>query len=125
MNPLLAGKPASPRLRALPVSRAMYRPGMPRTSLRFLRFLIHSSVGRDAVDFPSLTSVAGERMFKTARIRRDFRDNKSNQDGATPIGFLIEKPAASLVELADRGLAHGQVAAVGKIETPLVGLGAV
>ena len=39
--------------------------------------------------------------------------------------FLVEELPASIFELADRGLAHGTAAAVGKIEAPLAGLGIV
>src|SRR6266849_4312763 len=60
-----------------------------------------------------------------ARIRSDVRYDKSNIDGSTTKCFLVEKLAASILELADRGLAQGTVVAVGKIEAPLVGLGIV
>ena len=36
--------------------------------------------------------------------------------------FLVEKLAAAIFESANRGLAQGTAAAVGKIETPLMGL---
>jgi hypothetical protein len=39
--------------------------------------------------------------------------------------FLIEKLAASVLELADRWLAQSTALAVGSIEAPLVGLGIV
>ena len=61
-------------------------------------------------------------MFKTARIWSDVRDNKSNIDGSAIECFLVVKLAASILELADRGLAHGPAAAAGKIEAPLVRL---
>src|SRR5712692_1371028 len=56
------------------------------------------------------------------RIRSDVRDDKSNENGSAIKWFLIEKLAAPILELADGGLAQGAVVAVGKIETPLVGL---
>src|SRR5258708_6280558 len=64
-------------------------------------------------------------MFKVAGIRRDVRDDKSNQDGPSAQCLLIEKLAAPVLELANRGLAQGATGAVGEVEAPLVGLGIV
>src|SRR6266852_5905391 len=89
---------------------------------RRLRLICHACVCRDPVHFPSLASIVREGLFKTAGIRRDVRYNEPNKDGSAIQGFLIVKFAASIFELADRGLAQGAVVAVGKIEAPLVGL---
>jgi len=56
------------------------------------------------------------------RIRSDVGDDKSNKNGATMQHFPVEKLAAAIFESANRGLAQGTAAAVGKIETPLMGL---
>src|SRR5438552_12667178 len=93
-----------------------------QTSVRFLRFIRHACVGRNPVHFPSLASIVREGLFKTARIRSDVRDNKTNIDASAIKCFLVEKFATSIPEVADRGLAQGTVVAVGKIEAPLVGL---
>jgi len=85
----------------------------------------HPGVGRDPVYFPGLASIIRECLFKTARIRSDVRNNKSNKDGSAIECFLTEELAASIFELANSGLAHGAAAAVGKIEAPLAGLGIV
>src|SRR6202041_332080 len=95
------------------------------SSVRFVRFNLHPCVGGDPIQFPSLASVVRERLFKVARSRSDVRNNKSNKDGSGIECFLIEKLAASILELADRGLAHGTAVTVGKIEAPLMGLGIV
>jgi hypothetical protein len=59
------------------------------------------------------------------RIRSDVRPDHSNQDGSAIKWLLIEKLAAAILELADRGHAQGTAAAAGEILTPLVGLGIV
>ena|SRR5216683_4266349 len=89
---------------------------------RRLRFICHPCVGRDPVHFPSLASIVREGLLKTARIRRDVRYNEPNKDGSAIQCFLVVEFAASILELADRGLAQSAVVAVGKIEAPLVGL---
>ena len=61
------------------------------------------------------------------RTRVGLRPNKSNQDGFA-IGarwFGVVKLAASLLEFADCGRAHGSALAGGPIEAPLVSLGIV
>jgi len=93
--------------------------------MRLVGFIVHACVGRDPVYFPSLASIIRECLFKAARIRSDIRHDKSNVDGSAIQWFLIEKLAASILEPADRGLSHGSVVAVRKIEAPLVGLGIV
>src|ERR1700719_551171 len=89
---------------------------------RHPRFICHPGVCRDPVHFPSLASIVREGLFKTAGARRDVRYNEPNKDGPAIQCFLIVEFAASILELADRGLAQRAVVAVGKIETPLVGL---
>src|SRR5438128_2524602 len=91
-----------------------------KAASRRVRFIGHACVCRDPVDFPSLASIVGECLFETARIRRDVRNNESNKDGSTIQCFLVEKLAASILELAYRGSAEGAVVAIGKIEAPLV-----
>src|ERR1700676_1006309 len=98
---------------------------MRRSSLRFVRFIFHPSVGRYPIHFPSPASIIRERLFKTARIRSDVGDNKSNKDGAAIQCFLVKKLTAASSKLADGGFAHGATPAVGKIEVPLAGLGIV
>src|SRR5713101_236184 len=98
---------------------------LPRTSMRFIRFVFHPRVCRDPVDFPSLASIIRKRLFKAARIRGDVRDNKSNKNGPAVQCFLVEKLAASILEFADRGLTKRTAVTVGKIEAPLVGFGVV
>ena len=56
------------------------------------------------------------------RIRSDVGDDKSNENGAAMQRFLVEKLGAAIFEFANRGLAQRTAAAVGKIETPLMGL---
>ncbi len=89
---------------------------------RRLRFICQPCVCRDPVHFPSLASIVREGLFKTAGTRRDVRYNEPNKDGSAIQCFLVVEFAASILELADRGLAQGAVVAVGKIEAPLVGL---
>src|ERR1700723_4671965 len=95
------------------------------SSVRFVRFNLHPCVGCDPIHFPSLASVVRERLFKVARSRSDVRYNKSNRDGSGIECLLIEKLAASILELPDRGLTHSSAVTVGKIEAPLMGLGIV
>src|SRR5713226_6048577 len=89
---------------------------------RRLRFICHACVCRDPVHFPGLASIVREGLFKTAGIRRDVRYNEPNKGGSAIQCFLVVEFAASILELADCGLAQGAVVAVGKIEAPLVGL---
>src|ERR1700738_3784179 len=96
--------------------------GMRWSSVRLVRVIFHPCVRRDPVHFPSLASIVGEGLFETARIRCDARDNKPNIDGTAIQCFLVVKLAAPIFEFANRGLAQGTAVAVGKIETPLVGL---
>src|ERR1700730_2788717 len=81
----------------------------------FIRLSLHPCVYRDPVYFPGLAPIIRERLFKTARIRSDVRNNKSNKDGSTIECFLVEELPASIFELPYRGLAHGTAAAVGEI----------
>jgi hypothetical protein len=90
--------------------------------VRLVRFILHPCVCRNPIHFPSLASIVRERLLKVARIRSDAGYNKSNKDGSVIECFLIEKLAASIFELADRGLAQSAAVTVGKIEAPLVGL---
>src|ERR1700735_5404149 len=123
-NPTRARKPAS-RISLIVLDSRDPRTGMRRSSVRFVRFNLHPCVGCDPIHFPGLAAVVRKRLFKVARIRSDVRDNKSNKDGSGIECFLIEKLAASILELADRGLAHSTAVTVGKIEAPLMGLGIV
>src|SRR5260370_23974062 len=123
-NPTQARKPAS-KIWLIVSQSCDPLSGIRRSSVRFVRFIFHPCVCRDPIHFPSLASIVRERLFKAARIRSDVRYNKSNQDGSVIECFLIEKLAASIFELADRGLAHGTALTVGPIEAPLVGLGIV
>ena len=59
------------------------------------------------------------------RIRGDVRPDHPNHDGSAIKWLLIEKLAAAILELADRGHAQGTAAAAGEMLTPLVGLGTV
>jgi hypothetical protein len=63
--------------------------------------VFHPRVYRDPVYFPSLAPVIGKRLFKTARIRSDIRDDKSNKDGPPIECFLAIKLAAPILEFAD------------------------
>src|SRR5216684_8060089 len=84
--------------------------------------LSHQSICGDPVNFPRLSSVTRECLFKTARIGSDVGNDKSNKNGSAIQCFLVKKLAASILKLADRGLAHAAAVAVGKIEAPLMGL---
>src|SRR5580704_4436214 len=123
-NPTWARKPAS-RISLIVSASCDPLSGMRRSSMRFVRFNLHPCVCCDPIHFPSLASVVGKRLFKVARSWSDVRDNKSNNDGSGIECFLIEKLAASILELADRGLAHSAAVTVNKIEAPLMGLGIV
>src|SRR5437870_7619957 len=85
----------------------------------------HPRVFRDPVYFPGPPSIIRECLFKTARIRSDVRNYKSDKDGSAIECFLTEELTAPIFELPDRGLGEGAAVAVGKIEAPLVGLGIV
>ena len=91
-------------------------------SMRFARFIVYSRLVRNPVDFPSLASVIGERLFKVRRTRGHVRPNKSNQDNFAVNRILGEKLAASILEFADLGWIQDAILAVGPIEPPLVGL---
>jgi len=56
--------------------------GMMSSSVGFVRLIFHPCVYRDPVYFPGLAAIIRECLLKTARIRGDFRDNKSNKDGS-------------------------------------------
>ena len=83
--------------------------------------LLHARIYRDPVDFPRLAPVIRECLFKMDRIRLDVRNDKSNKNGFAIEKLLVEKLAASILELADRGLAQCTGVAIRKIEAPLVG----
>src|SRR5258708_4272542 len=97
---------------------------MRRSSVRFVRFIFHPCLVRNPVDFPGFAAIIRERLFKVGGIRGDVRPNKSNQDGsAIRAGwFCVEKLAASILEFADRGRAHGTAVAGGRLEPPRMGL---
>ena len=86
-----------------------------------LRSIFHACVRGDPIHLPGLPSILRESLFKTAGIWSDVRYNKSYKDSSAIQRFLIEKLAPPILELTDRGWAQGAVAAVGKIEAPLVG----
>jgi len=96
----------------------------PRQS-SFVGFILHPRVYRDPVDLPGLAPVIRECLFETARIPSDVRPDISHENGSPVQCFLIEELAAPILELTDRGLAQRAAAAVGRVETPLVGLGIV
>ena len=89
-----------------------------------LRHLL-ACIRRDPVHFPGLAAIIRESLFKAARSRRDVRDDKAHKDGPAVERFLVEKLAASILELTDRGWAQGTASAVGEIEAPLAGFGIV
>jgi len=89
---------------------------LPPSALCQIKF--HPCVYRDPVYFPGLASIIRECLFKTARIRSDVRNYKSDKDRPAIECLLIEKLAAPILELADRRLAHSAAVAVGKIEAP-------
>src|ERR1700722_19607278 len=123
-NPMWARNP--PRSLSLSVSDSCDPlPGLRRSSVRFVRFNLHPCVCCDPIHFPSLASVVGKRLFKVARSWSNVRDNKSNNDGSVIAACMLEKLEASILELADRGLAYSAAVTVGKIEAPLMGLGIV
>ena len=76
------------------------------------RLIFHPYVCRNPVHFPSLAAVFREGLFETARIRSDVRDDKPNIDGSAIKCFLVEKLAAAIFEVANRGLAQSTVVAV-------------
>src|SRR6516165_8172770 len=82
----------------------------------------HARVSRDPVHFPGLASVVGEGLLKSARIRSDVRNNKTNKDSPVVECFLVKEFAASILELADRGLTYRSVVAIREVEAPLMGL---
>src|SRR6266568_3566494 len=98
---------------------------MRRSSVRFVRFILHPRKCHHPVRFPGLAPIIRECLCKAARIRSDVRKAISTKDGSAMKCFLVEKLAAAILELADHGLAHGTVVAVGPIEAPLMGLGIV
>src|SRR6266576_832327 len=123
-NPTLARKPAS-RISLIVSQSCDPLLGIRASSVRLVRFIVHPCVGRNPIHFPRLASILGECLFKTARLRSDIRYNEPNQDGPVIEGFLIEKLAAPVLEFSDCRLAQGAILAVGKIQTPLAGLGIV
>ncbi len=58
-------------------------------------------------------------------IWTDVLKDVSNQDDFAIVRFLVDKLASSIFEFTDHRLGQGTVSAVGKIETPLMGLGIV
>ena len=90
-----------------------------------LGFACHPRVRGDPVDFPRLPPVIREGLLKMARGRRDVGYDKADEDGSAIECFLGKELAAPILELADRGLAHGAAVAACKIEAPLAGLGIV
>jgi hypothetical protein len=68
--------------------------------VRFDSFIFHQCLVRDPVDFPGLTSVIRERLFKVGRVRGDVRPNKSNQDRSAIRArwSRVEKLAASILD---------------------------
>src|SRR5260370_35782765 len=96
---------------------------MRRSSVRFAGFIVYPCLVRDRVYFPGLASILRERLFEVGRICVGLRPNKSNQDGSAIRArwFRVVKLAASILEFADRGRAHGSALAGGPIEFPLVG----
>ena len=83
---------------------------------------VDACIGRDPVHLPSLSAIVRKRLLRTARIRSDLGDHKSNEDGSAIQCFLIEELATAINELADGGLTQYAIGAVGRIEAPLVGL---
>src|SRR6202795_3914836 len=72
-NPTLARKPPSKIL--LIVSQSWDpRSGMRRSSVRFVLFIFHPSVGRDPIHFSSPAPVIREGLLPRARIRSDVGD---------------------------------------------------
>jgi hypothetical protein len=65
--------------------------------VRFIRFCFYARIYRDPVYFPSSATVLRERLFKTARVSFDIRDNKANQNSAAVDRFLIVKLAAAIL----------------------------
>src|SRR5229473_3732481 len=123
-NPTQARKPAS-KIWLIVFQSCDPLPGMRRSSVRFVRFIVHPCLFRNPVDFPGFASIIREGLLKVGGIRGDVRPNKSNQDRSAIRArwFRVEKLAASILEFADRGRAHGATLAGGPIEAPLVGLG--
>lgn len=88
-------------------------------------FGFDSSVYRDPVHFPRLTAIVRKRLFEAARIRRNVRYDKPNEDGTAIQCFLIEKLTASILKLANRGYTQSADGAVGEVQTPLAGFGVI
>src|SRR5262249_12840178 len=102
------------------------RPPQPNwSSLALARPIFHPRVYRDPVYFPSFAPVIRERLFKSARIEGNVRDNESNKDGSTIEHFLVVKLTTPIFEAANCGLTQSTALAIGEIKTPLVGLGIV
>ena len=93
-----------------------------KTWFRGLRIVHCSCVGCDPVNLPGFASVVREGLLEMARIRSDIRYDKSNEYGPVIQGFLVIKLAASIFELANRGLGQRASAAAGKIKAPLTRL---
>src|SRR5947199_7898112 len=83
----------------------------------------HPGVGRDPVYFPGLASIIRECLFKTARIRSDVRNNKSNKDGSAIECFLTEELAASILDSPLGGWPMVPLALLGKMRVHLRELG--
>jgi len=91
----------------------------------FPRLAIHARISRDPVYFPCLAAVLREGLFEMAGVWRDVRNHEANENRPAVEHLLIEKLAASILELANRRRAHRTSAAVGEVEAPLMRFGIV
>src|SRR5260370_36646552 len=108
-----------------PNGRLHHRAGRPpsrirRSSARFAGFIVYPCLVRDPVYFPGFATILRERLFEVRRIRVGLRPNESNQDGTAIWArrFRGVKLAASILEFADRGHAHGSPLAGPPIKAP-------
>src|ERR1700722_20923597 len=88
----------------------------------FLRSWFCSGQGRGEIWFPGFSAVVGEGLFEMVGIRSDVRPDNPNEDGSAVVRLLIVELAAAILEFTDGRCADRAVAAVGKIQAPLMRL---